>query len=99
MIEFDGLPYNILRDIIDNVWRCTICNDCFYNIENFQEHKCIIINNNDHKLEFSWIVPVCCVLHLEMNVSKSFVKLNWKVFTNLLGITLGFRFPKAQEYL
>ena len=48
MIECDGLPCNILRDIIDNVWRCTICNDCFYDIENFQEHKCAIINNNGY---------------------------------------------------
>ena len=34
-----------------------------------------------------------------MNVIKLFIKLNWEVFTNLLGITLGFRSPKAQEYL
>ena len=95
MIEFDGLPYSILRDIIGNVWRCTICNDCFYDIEKFQEHKCAIINKNDPKREFSSIVPVCGVLHLVMNVSKSFVKLNWEVFTNLLGITLGFTSPKA----
>ena len=99
MIEFDGLPYSILRDIINNVWRCTICNDCFHDIEKFQEHKYAIINKNDLKREFSWIVPVCGVLHLEMNVSKSFVKLNWEAFTNLLGITLGFTSPEAQKYL
>ena len=92
MIECDGLPYNILRDIINNVWRCMICNDCFYDTENFQEHKCAIINNNDPKQEFCWIVPVCGLLHLEMNVSKSFVKLNWD-------LTLGFTSPKAQKYL
>ena len=40
MIECNGLPCNILRDIIDNVWTCTICNDCFHDIENFQEHMC-----------------------------------------------------------
>ena len=34
-----------------------------------------------------------------MNVSKSFVKLDWEVFTNLLGITLGFTSSKAQIYL
>ena len=89
----------IVRDIIDKVWRCTVCNDCFYDIENFQERKCVIINNNDPKREFSWIVPVCGLLHLEMNVSKSFAKVDWEVFTNLLGITLGFTSSKAQKYL
>ena len=83
MNECDGLSYNILWDIIDNVWRCTICNDGFHDIENFQEHKCAIIDNNDAKREFSWIVPVCGLLHLEINVSKPFVKLNWEVFTNI----------------
>ena len=32
------------------------------------------------------------------NVSKSFGKLNWEVFTNLLKIILGFRSPEAKEY-
>ena len=94
-----GLPYNILRDIIDNVWRCSICTDCFYDMENFPDYKCAITNKNNPKREFSWIVPVCGLLHLEMNLSKSFIKLNWEVLTNVLEITLGFRSPKAQEYL
>ena len=68
-------------------------------MENFPDYKCTITNKNNPKQEFSWIVPVCGLLHLEMNLSKSFIKLNWEVLTNVLEITLGFRSPKAQEYL
>ena len=68
-------------------------------MENFPDYKCAITNKNNAKREFSWIVPVCGLLHLEMNLSKSFIKLNWEVLTNVLEITLGFRSPKAQEYL
>ena len=42
-IECDGLPYGILRDIMENVWRCNICHECFYTINTFEEHKCFIL--------------------------------------------------------
>ena len=41
-LECDGLPYKILRDIMDNVFRCKRCGDSFYGMENFEcdEHRC-----------------------------------------------------------
>ena len=29
-VECDGLPYSIIRDLLDNLWQCTFCKDCFY---------------------------------------------------------------------
>ena len=42
-MECDILPYNILREILNKVWRCNNCSDCFYGIENFREHRCFIL--------------------------------------------------------
>ena len=99
-VECDGFPYNILREILNNVWHCNNCSDYFYGIENFREHRCFILEQVSRPTRaFSWLVPVCGLLHLEMNACRSFIKLNWPVFTKTLGNVLGFQSPKAQEYL
>ena len=99
MIECDGLPYNLIRDIIDNVWRCAQCSKCFYGLLPFQEHKCHVLHNIEPTREFDWLVPINELLHVEMNVARSFIKLNWEVFTKCFGGILGFKSPRAQEYL
>ena len=99
LVECDGLPCRILRDIICNVFRCTICNDCFYGTATYEEHKCFILHKHKSVREFGWVVPVNGLLHFEMNFARSFMKLNWKVFCSLVGYELGFRSPKAQEFL
>ena len=99
LVECDGLPFNILREIIANVWRCSQCNDCHYGIERYQDHKCFILQNNEPVREFGWLVPVSGLFHLELNLSRAFIKLNWEVFASKLGTVLGFKTPRAQEYL
>ena len=98
-VECDGLPYNTLRHLIDKVWRCEKCNECYYGLEAFEDHKCFILHNVQPKREFTWLIPISGLLHLEMNTARAFVKFNWPVFTSLLGQELGFKSPKAQEYL
>ena len=98
-VECDGLPYNTLRDIISNVWRCTKCTNCFYEISAFKDHKCYILHKVDPIREFSWVVPVPGLLHVEMNVARSFMKLNWEVFTSVFAYELGFKSPKTQAYI
>ena len=98
-IECDGLPYNTLREIIANIWRCCNCNHCFYRIEKFEEHKCYILHNAGKVREFSWLVPVSGLFHLELNACRAFIKLNWEIFAGKLGYVLGFQSPKAQQYL
>ena len=50
-------------------------------------------------MNYFWLVPVSGLLHLEVNACRSFIKLNWPVFTKTLGKILGFQSPKAEEYL
>ena len=99
MVECDGLPYNIIRDIIANVWRCSQCSGCYYGLDSFEEHKCYILKSIQPKREFAWLLPVCSLLHVEMNVARSFSRLNWEVYMSKLGHILGFKSQKAQEYL
>ena len=99
IIECDGLPYNTLRDIIANVWRCLKCNDCFFGSEAYNDHICFILKEDNPSKEFGWVLPNCGLLHMEMNAARSFVKMNWSVFTSTLGNVLGFKSPKAQAYL
>ena len=89
-VEFDGLHCNVFREILNNVWHCNNCSDCFYGIENFREHRCFILEQVRPTREFSWIVPVSGLLHLKMNAWQSFIKLNWPVFKKTLGNILGF---------
>ena len=66
-VECDGLPYNILREILNNVWRCYNCSDCFYGIENFRERRCFILEQVRPTREFSWLVPYVKEL-LKLNI-------------------------------
>ena len=91
-MECDGLHYNILREVLNNVCRCNNCSDCFYRIENFLEQV-------RSTRRFSCLFPVSGILQLKMNACRSFIKLNWPVFTKTLGNILVFLSPKAQEYL
>ena len=45
MVECDELPYNLIRDIIENVWRCSQCCKCYYGLQIFQEHKCYVLRH------------------------------------------------------
>ena len=100
-LECDGLPYKIMRDLMDNVFLCGRCNTSFYGEENFNSdnHRCYVIHGEQEMTrEFDWIVPVMGLLHLEMNAARSFLNLNWDVFVGYLAYSIGFESPKAQAY-
>jgi len=99
IVECDGLPYNIIRDIVANVYRCPQCSNCYYSIATFKDHKCYVLDKICETYEFGWLLPVFGLLHLEMNAARAFTELNWDVFTSSLGTVLGFKSPKAQAYL
>ena len=97
--NYNLLRAYFLRDIIENVWRCSLCTNCFYKLEAFHDHKCFILHKTSPAREFGWLIPISGLLHFEMNAVRSFVKLNWQVFASVLGYELGFKSPKAQDYL
>ena len=99
LVECDGLPYNLIREIIANVWKCSQCLCCYYGLETFKEHKCYILSSIEPIREFRWLQPVSGLLHIEMNIARSFNRLNWEVYQSKFGNILGFQSPKAQAYL
>lgn len=80
IVECDGLPYNTMRDLQRNVWRCRNCKNCFYGTDCYNEHECYTLLHTAPVREFDWLVPVMGLLHLEMKAARSFIKLNWSVF-------------------
>ena len=98
-VECDGLPCNLIRSIIVQVLRCDSCKHCFWGSDAFKEHNCFIVKSSKSKKEFDWLIPVFGLLHLEMNLGRAFVKLNWDVFVKCTGFALGFQSPKALSYL
>ena len=98
LIECDGQPYTILRNLIDNVWKCPNCHISFYSLVSFNEHFCHILKKIEGYREFDWIVPIVGLLHLEINAARSFLKLNWDVFIKDIAYVLGFKTEKAQRY-
>ena len=62
---------------MSNVWHCFECKNYFYKYDTFKEHRCYLLGKcKVEKLEFDWTVPIACLLHIEMNAAKSFLKLN-----------------------
>ena len=97
-LECDGLPYKIMRDVIDNVWLCTSCKQSYFGEDEFEKHMCHVLGKSSKEREFSWIVPVVGLFHLELNIARSFLSFNWEIFISTLARSLGFRSEKAQQY-
>ena len=78
-LEVDGTIFLIAEQLIFNVFHCSHCNNSFYGKENFEGHRCFILEGGPLSREFDWIILSPGLLHLEMNAIKAFVKLNWSV--------------------
>ena len=98
-LECDGVPFNLITDIISNVWRCSCCSQCFYGKNFLDGHKCVVLQKGTGDLEFGWLIPIAGLLHIEINIAQAFMNLNWEVFTKECGRILGFQTPKSQKYL
>ena len=49
--------------------------------------------------EFDWVVLRIGKLHLEMNMARHFIDLNWDTFLSKLASELGFVSENAQKYM
>lgn len=63
-VECDGLPCNLIREIVVKVLRCPLCNRSFWRQEVFSEHICSVVKAVESKREFGWLVPIFGLLHL-----------------------------------
>ena len=98
-LEVDGTIFLIAEQLIFNVFHCSHCNNSFYGKENFEGHRCFILEGGPLSREFDWIILSPGPLHLEMNATKAFVKLNWSVFICAIAKKLGFNTVKSLGYI
>ena len=91
-LEVDGTIYVIVKSLIENVFHCSTCSKWLHLIVS---QSC---QNHSAKKEFDWIILFPGLLHIEMNSSKVFVKLNWKVFMEAVAKGLGFKSENALKF-
>ena len=99
-ITMDGLPYLVCRGVIEDVLLCSECGEevekasvSEHCIKSHQGQQCSTVQ------EFSWVVLRIGKLHLEMNMARHFIDLNWDIFLSKLASELGFVSENAQKYM
>ncbi|KAJ8300729.1 hypothetical protein KUTeg_022248 [Tegillarca granosa] len=100
-IVCDGLPYGLCIRVIRDSYRCLSCysQETFFGNSAREKHANICHNNAEpeFKKEFEWVVLRPGLGHYEMNMCKSFIKLNWDCFMSGLAKVMGFRNDNAQK--
>ena len=89
-VTMDDSPYLVSRKVIVDVLMCTECGAEVIK-QKVSEHcekchggqKCTAIQ------EFSWVVLRIVKLHVEMNMARHFINLNWDIFPSKLESELG----------
>lgn len=99
-VTMDGLPYLVCRRVVNDVFLCTECGEEVME-ESVNEH-CIKVHQGQKcsaVKEFDWVVLRIGKLHLEMNMARHFIDLNWDVFVSKLASELGFVSDAAQKFV
>ena len=99
-VTMDGLPYLVSRLVIENVLICTECGRevlkkdvVKHCIEVHQGQKCKCVR------EFGWVVLRIGKLHMEMNMARHFMEMNWNVVLSQLARELVLVSEAAQKYV
>ena len=98
-VSCDGLPYNLVLQLILNYKTCSLCNKSFM-AEEFDVHC-----SEDHKgqeevpffREFDWVNLKVGEGHRELNLMKAFVELNWDICFKVLAQLMGWRSENALQ--
>ena len=99
-VTMDGLPYLVCRKVVQEMLLCTECGDDVLK-ESLNEH-CLNVHQGQRcnaVQEFDGVVLRFSKLHLEMNMARHFMDLNWNVFLSKLASELGFVSEAAQEFV
>lgn len=99
-VTMDGLPYLVCRKVVQEMLLCTECGDEVLK-ESLNEH-CLKVHQGQRcnaVQEFDWVVLRIGKLHLEMNMARHFMDLNWNVFLSKLASELGFVSEAAQKFV
>lgn len=86
----DGSPYLVSRKVIEDALMCTECGAEVLK-QKVSEHcqKCHGGQKCKAIQEFSWVVLRIGKLHVEMNMARHFIDLNWDIFLSKLASELG----------
>ena len=96
----DGLPHGLVRKLIEEYLVCSICGQGFLGVEAAQKHEISHLNRGESTsfcIEFDWVFLITGDGHYEMNLTKSFMELNWHIFMKSLVNVLGWKSEKAQR--
>ena len=99
-VTMDGLPYLVCRRVVNDVFLRTECGEEVME-ETVNEHgikvhegqKCNAVK------EFDLVVLFIRKLHLEMNMARHFIDLNWDAFVSKLASELGFVSNAAHKFV
>lgn len=99
VIVCDGLPYVIGHRLLGRFFKCGECQvhlngkkECAHHTE--EAHKNAA---PDYRLEFEWVLLQPGPGHIEMNMLRSYVKLNWEVFWEELTEVFNFKSDAAKK--
>lgn len=99
-VTMDSLPYLVSRQVIENVSICMECGEevlkkdvAKHCIDVHQGQRCKCVQ------EFGWVVLRIGKLHMEMNMARHFMDMNWDVVLSQLARELGFVSEAAQKYV
>jgi hypothetical protein len=97
----DGLPYNLALKVIEQTFICASCDKSIFGKEEIRKHERICTDDASEQhgryyREFDWVVLRTGDGHVEMNMMKSFMELNWDVFMSDMCRVLSFQSLLAQ---
>ncbi|XP_041477204.1 uncharacterized protein LOC121425250 [Lytechinus variegatus] len=104
VVTCDGLPYTLGQRVIKETFTCAYCHAAIFlresYMEHVQEHYPTGIAEEDlaFSLEFDWLLLKIGHGHVEMNMVRSFLELNWPVFMKDVALCMGFCSEAAQKY-
>ena len=94
-MEADGAIFVVVNQLIENTYICSSCKTSFFGTQTYENHGCSELS---YEREFDWIVLFPGLLHIEMNMCKAFMKLNWDAFMKDIVTSLGFTSENALKY-
>ena len=97
IITVDGLPHRIGIEVIKHCFKCNVCEKKISSISDVSKHF-EKFGHEKYIKRFSNIIIKLGGLHLELNMLRSFVSLNWKIDYSYIVNSIGFKSPKAQIF-
>ncbi|XP_041453561.1 uncharacterized protein LOC121406620 [Lytechinus variegatus] len=100
-VSCDGLPFTLAQRVIKETYTCTCCNEAVFSREAYMHHlekHSLVEVPGIMPLEFDWLLLRIGHGHVEMNMVRSFLELDWHAFMKDVAFCMGFRSDAAQKY-